>query len=279
MFGYVTVNREALSEAEERRFRAFYCGLCHALGRRHGATGCLALSYDMAFLALTLSSLYEPETTFAVSRCAPHPSKKHEFAQNSVIDYAADMTVALAHQKALDDWMDERSIVGLSGARATKSRYTRIAKAYPQKVSVIERCLSDLSELQKSGCLAIDPPANAFGALLGEIFVYRQDIWSDTLRRMGEGLGRFVYLMDAYEDLDADQRAGRYNPLIGMRDDPDFEERCKAFLTLLIADATEAFEKLPLVEDIGLLRNILYSGVWAKYQCIRRKRDGKGRIS
>ncbi|MDD3214137.1 MAG: DUF5685 family protein, partial [Eubacteriales bacterium] len=100
----------------------------------------------------------------------------------------------------------------------------------------------------------------------GEIFVYRNDYWAVPLRKLGEGLGRFIYLMDAYDDLPADLRRKRYNPLAKYRDQPDYETLLKDSLTLLIAECTQAFELLPLVQDVDILRNILYSGVWMRYQ-------------
>lgn len=275
MFGYVMINREALSEAERGRFSAYYCGLCRALGNRYGTTGRLALSFDMTFLAILLSSLYEPETHSGRSRCIVHPNKRHDFLENPFIDYAADMTIALAYHKALDDWQDEKKLSGKSQARLLHARYRRIEDLYPRQLLKIAQSMKRLDALEQSHCQAIDPPANAFGDMLGEIFVYKKDMWSDTLRQTGSALGRFIYLMDAYDDLDADRKKGRYNPLVALSGQPDFEQRTHSYLTLLLGEGTVAFEQLPLVEDLSILRNILYSGVWTKYQTIQRKRQGK----
>lgn len=275
MFGYVMINREALSEAERKRFNAYYCGLCRALGNRYGTTGRLALSFDMTFLAVLLSSLYEPETHAGRSRCIVHPNKRHDYLENPFIDYAADMTIALAYHKALDDWQDDRKLSGKSQARLLHARYRRIEALYPRQLEKISQSMEELARLEKSGCQAIDPPANAFGGMLGEIFVYKKDLWSDTLRQTGSALGRFIYLMDAYDDLEADRKKGRYNPLIALSGQGDFEQRTHAYLTLLLGEGAVAFEQLPLVEDLSILRNILYSGVWTKYQMIQRKRHTK----
>ena len=76
MFGYVTLYRKGLADAEMDRYQAYYCGLCRTLGRRYGRTGQLALSYDMAFVAILLTALYDTPTAFSESRCVPHPLKK-----------------------------------------------------------------------------------------------------------------------------------------------------------------------------------------------------------
>ena len=62
MFGYVTIHRPELKIKDEQRYRAFYCGLCRSLRDRYGRSGQTTLSYDMTFLAMLLSALYEPET-------------------------------------------------------------------------------------------------------------------------------------------------------------------------------------------------------------------------
>lgn len=272
MFGYVMVNWETLSQEERKRFRAYYCGLCRALGNRYGATGRLALSFDMTFLAALLSSLYEPETRQGRGRCMVHPNKPHDYLENPFVDYAADMTIALAYHKALDDWRDDKRLAGKSQARLLQTRYRRIQSLYPRQLEAIRQAMEQLGALEKENCQAIDPPANASGAMLGEIFVYKKDMWSDTLRQTGSALGRFIYLMDAYDDLEADIKKGRYNPLTAMSQRPGFEERIRDYLTLLLGEGAVAFEQLPLVEDLSILRNILYSGVWTKYQAIQRKR-------
>ena len=94
MFGYVTLYRKGLADAEMDRYQAYYCGLCRALGRRYGRTGQLALSYDMAFVAILLTALYDTPTAFSEGRCVPHPLKKRPRADTELLDYAADMTAA-----------------------------------------------------------------------------------------------------------------------------------------------------------------------------------------
>ncbi len=272
MFGYVMANWETLSEEERRRFRAYYCGLCRALRNRYGNTGRLALSFDMTFLAALLTSLYEPETHQGRGRCVAHPNKPHDYLENPFVDYAADMTIALAYHKAVDDWRDDKKLSGKSQALLLQPRYRRIEALYPRQLQAIHQATEQLADLERENCPDIDPPANATGAMLGEIFVYKKDMWSEALRQTGGALGRFIYLMDAYDDLEADRKKGRYNPLIALAGQEGFEDKIHAYLTLLLGEGAVAFEQLPLVEDLSILRNILYSGVWTKYQAIQRKR-------
>ena len=274
MFGYVTIAAGALTPEQQARYRAFYCGLCHTLGSRHGQLGRLTLSYDATFLYLLLTSLYEPETAEGTSRCLPHPFKPHSYVQNELADYCCDMNIALAYHKCLDDWQDDHSLTGRAEAALLRQAYDRVYSLYPDKCREIERCLKAISALEKSGESSPDTGANLSARMLGVIYRFREDMWADALVALGEGLGRFVYLMDAYDDLEADLKKGRYNPLRVWHDRDDYETFVKDSLTLLIGEATEAFETLPLVQDMDILRNILYSGCWSRYQLKQQKRNG-----
>ena len=278
MFGYVITNPDALPKERQQRFRAVYCGLCATLRRRHGLSGSATLSYDMTFLALLLNALYEPGEQCGRERCPAHPVKSHDYVLSPVMDYVADMNVALAYHKCLDDWRDDRNAISAGESALLKKAYRRVEAAWPKKCEAIVAWLDEIHRIEDGNRLEIDPPVNATGRLLGELFACPGDeTWSEDLRAVGDGLGRFIYFMDAYEDLPKDVRKGRYNPLKSLRDRADYESLCKAALTMMIADATEAFERLPVVLDADIIRNVLYSGVWSKYAYLQNKRNAAGK--
>ena len=96
MFGYIVVNKPEMKFREFDVYQSYYCGLCKSLKDNYGKMGQITLSYDMTFLALLLTSLYEPETVSGYRRCAVHPAKKHFYRQNEFTDYAADMNILLS---------------------------------------------------------------------------------------------------------------------------------------------------------------------------------------
>ena len=275
MFGYVTLYRKGLADAEMDRYQAYYCGLCRALGRRYGRTGQLALSYDMAFVAILLTALYDTPTAFSEGRCVPHPLKKRPRADNELLDYAADMTAALAYYNLLDDWQDDHRRASLAQAQKLEPSLPALRERWPRQLQTMAAQLDRLNALESAGSHDLDALCNAFGALLGEVFACRDDIWAPALRGMGNGLGAFIYLMDAYDDLARDKRKGAYNPLKTMSEQPGYEEEMREIFELLLARCAKCFERLPCVEDADLLRNILYSGVWLKYNCNNAKRSGR----
>lgn len=274
MFGYVTVNLGSLDEAAKGRYQAYYCGLCETLKERHGNLGRATLSYDMTFLLILLSSLYEPEETVTRGRCALHPMRQRERLHNDLAAYVADMNVALAYHKGRDDWADDRSAAGLALSGLLAKAYARVEAAWPEKCATIARCLRETAALEKADCQQVDAPANLTAEMLGELFAWRpDDFWSPDLRAIGEALGRFIYTMDAYEDLGDDLRKGRYNPLKSLKDEDAYESLMKDALLLMIGESAQAFEALPLVRDVDILRNVLYAGVWTRYAALEAKKN------
>lgn len=275
MFGYLTVNGRELSAEARTRYEGYYCGLCHALNERFGAQGRVTLSNDMTFLLMLLSSLYEPEETRGTSFCILHPVKKRVVARNALCGYAADMNIMLAYYKCADDWRDDNSAMARLQTKLLKRGFESVERAYPDKCGVVRECLDEIYLIEARDGRDVDALANLTGRFLGEIYAYRRDFWGDQLRAMGEALGRFIYVMDAYDDLQKDIKRGKYNPLRPYLSQEGHEVFFADTLTLLMAECADAFELLPIVRDADILRNILYSGAWARYS-LRAQRHKRG---
>ena len=275
MFGYVSVNPKALSEEERLRFRAFYCGLCRDLKERFGDVGRLTLSHDMTFLSLLLAALYEPEEKAFDERCALHPLKPHHAVTHAGAAYAADMNVLLAYYKCRDDAEDDGSLRGKAGRAALEKARQRAEAAWPRQGTAIRESLAALTALEKQEDPDLDALARYSGAMLAACFVWKEDAFAPYLAQMGAALGRFIYLMDAYEDYAADEKRGRFNPLRALHALPDYEARMEEILTMEMAQCAQAFEVLPILQDAGVLRNVLYSGVWGRYASLREQRKEK----
>ena len=270
MFGLVTASLEELSEAQRDRYQAAYCGICRAIREADGQLCRLGLSYDMAFLALLHMSLYEPEEKQGQGRCIAHPAKRRPWTDNEYIRYAARMNVALAANKARDDWNDDGKRSAKLLAKLFSKNEAEIEAAYPRQCRAISECISELSALERSGCANPDEPANCFGRLMAELLVVHEDRWAEDLRQVGFFLGRFIYLADAAIDYRRDVKDGKYNPFAAMGCGEDFD-KWEQYLVLAMAGCTDAYERLPLVEDKGILDNILYSGVWCSYRRMQRE--------
>lgn len=276
MFGYIAINKAEMKFKEYDAYRAHYCGLCKRLKECYGRSGQMTLSYDMTFLVLLLTGLYEPDTETSTVTCIAHPVEKHRACVNKYTDYAAAMNLLLSYYKCRDDWQDEKSRKSYLAARTLHRHVEKIQAQYPEKSSRIDSCLRQISHLEKEQETDLDKMAGLFGEIMAEILAYRKDEWEGSLRKMGFFLGKFIYLMDAYEDVEKDIKSGNYNPLKKQfLDDDDFAEYCRQLLTMMMAECSREFERLPILLHADILRNILYSGVWCRYTEVtgRRKQE------
>lgn len=279
MFGYVMIDKPELKVKDFYRYKAYYCGLCRTLKEEYGFKGRMTLTYDMTFLVLFLTSLYEKETREFTSHCPLHSIKKISMLQNEISEYGAKMNILLTYFKFEDDWKDDKSISGFAGMQMFRKRAEKICNEYPRQADVIRKQLKILASYEEKGEENLDLASGSFGELMAELFVYRKDVWEENLRKFGFYLGKFIYIIDAWEDLPEDLKTKSYNPLKSVRekckDEETYEKTVRQVLIMMMAEATAAFEKLPCLLDADILRNILYSGVWAKYNKIQKERQEK----
>ena len=266
MFGYVTANEPELKVKDYHKYKAYYCGLCQSLKRQYGSAGQLTLAYDMTFVIILLTSLYESETKAESHRCKMHPLKPQPMLENEITEYAADMNLIMAYYHLEDDWKDEKKVAGLLGSMALKRKVEKAIRKYPRQSRVIREEMAKLSEYESQGIQEVDYPAGCFGRLMEEMMVYKEDCWEQQLRGIGFYLGKYIYLMDAFMDLEEDKRKGCFNPLKEWEGRDGYDETIKKILDHTIRMAIVEFEKLPLEQDVAILRNILYEGVWTAYE-------------
>ena len=282
MFGYIHINRKELSEADQADYQAYYCGLCRALKSSCGTKGQMLLQYDMTFLVVLLTGLYELENRETVFTCALHPGKRRKAFLNSATEYAADMNLVLAYHNLLDDWKDDRSRTKKLLADRVQADYLRVAKRYPRQVEAVKTYLARLEELEKDEKANYDIAAGISGEILAEIFAWKEDEWKEELNCLGFYLGKFIYLMDAYEDMEKDRKNRNFNPLLKLEKEirrESFEDFIYTYLMSQAAEGAKIFERLPILMHAEILRNILYSGIWSRYDIFRakQKRKSKGK--
>lgn len=272
MFGYIIVNKPEMKIKDFETYHAYYCGLCQSLRERYGMTGQTTLSYDMTFLHVLLTALYEPEVEKKRVRCIAHPLTKHSAHMSEYTAYAADMNILLSYYKCKDDWNDDHNFRKLLYAKLLNQKCGKLAKDYQEKIHRIDTLLKEMSSDEKKGVKNPELMAGKFGEIMAEVFAYRKDEWERSLRKIGFYLGKFIYLMDAYEDIEKDMESGNYNPFQDDFKREDFREYAEMMLTMMMAECASEFETLPILEHLEILRNILYSGVWFRYGQVNKKR-------
>lgn len=274
MFGYVIANKPELKIKDFEVYQGYYCGMCKSLKKRYGNLSRLTLNYDLTFVAILLSSLSLSDPSMKEGRCVIHPLTKHKEISDKYVDYCADMSILLSYFKCDDDYHDEKSLKARTYQSLLKKSFKKIEKKYPGLVSHIEECLYTSSKLEKEET-TIDDISNQTGKMLGQILCYDNMMWKDHLYKLGFYLGKYIYILDAYDDIEKDIKSHSFNILISKKDDENFDKWVEDILTLLISKACEEFECLPIIDNYDLLKNILYSGIWTRYDLVHKKRGEK----
>lgn len=274
MFGYININGSGLSEENKKAYQAYYCGLCQQLKTGCGRKGQILLSYDLTFLVVLLTGLYELEKSEMEFICPLHPTKKKTAYINDATEYAADMNLVLAYHNLVDDWKDDHSYAKKALVKILDKDYSRIMEKYPRQVAALEKYMKATEEVEKRGEQNLDLASGLSGEMLGEIFCWKEDVWKEELKTLGFYMGKYIYLMDAYEDFEKDKKKNAYNPLrfIEKQDEQEFETFCRLLLTSMISECAKSFERLPILMHADILRNILYSGVWTKYEYLQLRK-------
>lgn len=271
MFGFIRPVKPELKVREVERFKQVYCGLCHAIREKYGHFHTAFLSYDMTFMALLLSSLEENEPKIVYKRCAASPViKKPSCDIDNGIEHAADLSVLLNYHKLEDTIMDEKN-VKRSAARVlkiiAKSAYKKAKIKNPKEDKIMSDCLKELSEIEKAKTASLDIPADCFARLMTcAVSDSYSDYTARVLKQLFYHTGRWVYLIDACEDLKDDLKSGLYNP-VALRfglDKPDLSkvrEPLEITLERSLIDIYNAFQLLDIKRDYELMENIICLGM------------------
>ena len=269
MFGYIKPFKPELKMREYEHYRSAYCGLCNALKSRYGFLSRFIVNYDFTFVALVLEAAGNCKGEIKKKRCIACPAGR-KCVMSEVYDKTADISIILFYLKLCDDVSDTGFMKGLFKFRIPrlllKPAYRRAGKKNPQYDECAKRLYSELSLLEAARVPSIDEPADKFAKMLESIVCEDQEN-ARILSQMFYHIGRFVYIIDALDDLSKDARRDEYNPIaerFGVFSGTLPEDIKNEVLTTLghSRDAVKlAFDLLYENENTGLIRNIIELGM------------------
>ncbi|MDY2793780.1 DUF5685 family protein [Peptostreptococcus porci] len=269
MFGYVRINKMDLTFREFETYKAYYCGLCKYLKRNHTEISRLTLNYDITFLIVLLSSVYEPASEVYHEHCIVNPLKEKKHISNEITEYAASMNILLSYYKLQDNVVDDGGIKNKLAEIAYRKSYDTALKKYPEKARLIKENLDRLSDLEKAENTNIDEISNTFGNLMAEVFSYKDDEYTQRLKNVGFNIGKYIYILDAFADLDDDIKNKSYNPFISYKDDREaLKMRVDKLISMILSRLEMNILSLDLNLNRTIIENILYSGVYLRYKGI-----------
>lgn len=272
MFGYVKINKMDLTFREYENYRGYYCGLCKSLKDNHGEISRLSLNYDITFLIVLLSSVYNPKSDVSNEGCITNPFKKKKKIINEVTEYASCMNVLLTYYKLEDNLNDDNKLKDKLAFNIYKNKLKTAYEKYPEKAEYIKLQLETLHNLEKEKSTNIDLVSNTFAKIMAEIFAYKNDENEKFLRNIGFNIGKYIYILDAYEDLEKDYKKNRYNPFIDYINKKEkLVETVEELLNISLSILSKNLDSLNLKNNVSIIENIVYSGMYLKYKSILNK--------
>ncbi|OPJ61215.1 DUF5685 family protein [Clostridium oryzae] len=282
MFGYVVPCKLELKIRDYERFKAYYCGLCHSIKKNHGNLPRLVLNYDMTFLALLLDALEKDDSQIEKFTCALHPTKKKlRFHNSKPLDYAAKCNVILAYYKLLDNAEDDKSVKSKLMS-VFLNRYIK-DKDFKLKVkSYLDRLYA---KEKKAVSLSIDEISHEFADLTGFLMSnYFDDNYEfkEILYWLGYNIGKWIYIIDAMDDLEKDMRDNKFNLICSIYNKeeipyetfkPSIEEKIEFILLSCASTCSELLQQLPINKNQELLYNILKFGLMEKIDIVFRRSE------
>ena len=297
MLGYVRIDKGELKVREYEIYTGYYCGVCKSIGARYGQLPRMTLSYDAAFLAVLLASFDEMPDVPEPEHCIGHHIKKKTVIRNSAVDFAADIMLILAWYKLEDDVRDEGSMSARAAMTAFRRLHRKLYSQYPELCDSIGDDLDMVSDLFAGIMQTIftsglhhlygnrfdqdpreeedsmsDDRTDPAPLLSIDAFDEKPLALSESLSSAGYHLGKWIYLIDAADDIGENTESGAYNPLLnrfGFDSDTetvsDFKDRIRDDLSRNLYSCLAALGRYLDLPDIrknrGIIENIIYLGL------------------
>ena len=293
MLGYVQVFKPDLKVREYEIYMGYYCGVCKYIGSEYGQLPRMVLSYDAAFLALLLACVDEEPDSPKQEHCIAHHIKNKTIIRNRAIEYAGDVMLIIAWYKMLDDAHDEGKVSAKATIRLMKRLHRKLQKKYPGLCDGIEINLATLGGLEENKCANLDEAAESFSKIMEVIFREGASLLypssqnlHETFARTGYHMGKWIYLIDAVDDIEENIESGAYNPLLYRFEYLDsetpqqFRDRIRDNLEFnlyhYLAVLSEQTGSLDIKKNKGIIDNVIYFGMNRKTEEIINQKKHEG---
>ncbi|MBO4339144.1 MAG: hypothetical protein J5877_04425 [Clostridia bacterium] len=278
MLGYVKPDKSELKIKEYEIYRGFYCSLCKALGKNYGQISRLFLSYDATFFTLFLYAI-KPDinVSFKSGKCPFNPFKKCSFAdiKTDEFRFMTAFSVILTYYKIKDNIHDSSLFKKLKYILLLPFvffKHKKAVKLYPDIEAVIKQSTEEQNKLENERCDICDKAADPSAKALAKCFSAFADKENETLfYRFGYCLGRYVYLIDAFDDLEKDKKNRSYNVfLLNGYTDKQIAESIRMSINELIL----CLDLFDLYSNKEILENIIKSGLDNRLSAVIKKKEG-----
>ena len=282
MFGYVTADKPNMLIKDYAVYRAYYCGLCKSIGRKNPPLMRITINYDITFLTMLAHNYNKVEPKFKKALCIAHPIGKpfSVVVNDPVQECVVDINTMLGYYKVYDDVTDKGSLKHRIAKAYIKGKYKRVAKRYPELDEALKKSFTDLYALEKEGSKDIDALTKTSADMLVAVAKTCAKNWDENLVILAENLGRWIYLIDAYDDLSKDIKNGTFNPLkpegkLTERIGDEIENSVREKLYGYLKNIRTAYDKMDITITEGPLSQVVYVGLRTRTEEVLKARGMK----
>ena len=307
MLGYVIIDKGELKVREYEVYTGYYCGVCKYIGSVYGQPARMALTYDAAFLAVLLAAADPAPDVPKQEHCAVHHIRRRTVIRNRAVEYAGDVMMILAWYKLQDDANDDGKASAKAGQLLLRRARKKLERKYPELWAKTGALLREQDELERDACASLDRAAENSAQIMSEVCtegirrLYGEDSGSSALSpdsyarlheiyaKTGYHLGKWIYLIDAADDIEENLESGSYNPLpLRFSYDPEKEtvvqfreridERMRFNLYACLSVIGETLEPLEFSKNSGIIENVIYLGLNRRTdEVLKRIKPGRRR--
>ncbi len=229
MLGFLTPNRLDLTIRQNQNYFHSQCGMCQQLKNDYGIMSRFLVNRDALMLQLLTESQMDTESIHCKIRCGVQPFLHSAKANPKAAEFAAAVTVMMFWGKLTDTVNDAKGFSSFFSRYIAKfllSKNKRILEKAEKKLAELDfdvQVIYDLFEKQQKmeksmDILKLDEAASPMSEGLSALFAHTAVLANhpehfEILKILGREVGAILYVLDARNDLTADIKKGRFNPL------------------------------------------------------------------
>ena len=277
MFGYININKKTLEKGQYGLWHTFLCGICMSLKDNYDNRARLTAGWDVNFLNILLHSVTQLPVTINMAKCASSPLKKRSIMQrDELTDRLATANLLLFYFNAIDDGKDgEKTGKRKVAQKVLKKSFDKAIETAPLLHQQLKNLYEGLLQAEKDDCASIDYVCDFSAKMMTAVteYVLQRDIKKDEyLYSLCYNVGKWVYVIDALDDLKKDVKSNNYNVLfawLGRRTDADAfvcdnKEQLEFLFYSTLNKIAESFNDLRLKQYICVLKNVIYESMRLK---------------
>lgn len=276
MFGNIKPLKSEMKIKEYTNYRAYYCGLCKSMGSRYQGLCNMGLSYEAVFIAIMISAMSDEAVMVKPKACYMHPLSKHPMVvHNASVDTAAAVNVLLMYNSFCDNVNDENDFKSKLAKLWFKKPYKKAVGDMPSINDIIRDKLEDLSLIEESSCDVLDMAAEPFSVMMGQLAenIIQHD--NEDIYWFGFFMGKWLYVIDAYQDIEQDIKNKSYNPFVKIAESASEEitadnvrritkDDAEFVLSGALVELSRIFDRLNIKRNADIIENILFKGMPAR---------------